>query len=237
MRSYVIAALIGGTALVAGCSLFEAPRIESPWSGRQVTEAELAREHEQRVKDLELEDAAERERIDADARAAQREFDDAVASLDLANQAELLELRSRFAERADEIDMSRLKQRRELQTEASVIAAKLEYGKSELERAQARADLFGGLLSTVAGNPATSAALSAVPIVGPILTAVLGYGVASSSSRRRKQAEDLAWEEAKREAREEQARNDKTWDESAAIAQQQALLAALLKKTEATVTA
>ena len=217
-----------GLAVTPGCALWETPRVVSPWSGRQVTDAELAAEHAAKLRDLAAEDAAERERIDAEARAARREFDAAVATLDLTQQQALIDLRSRFDGRAAEIDALRIKQDRERDTEAAMIAQRLREGRAQIARAQERQDFLGGLLATVAGNPATSAAVSAIPIVGPILTGVMGYAVAGSASRRRKQAEDAAWDEAKREAREEQARNDATWDQSAAAQQQQALLAALL---------
>lgn len=237
-RSAGLAAALLGLACVsgmAGCSLFEEARVRSPYSDREVTEAELAREHADKLRQLELEDKAEQKRIDNEAAKARREFDLAVGTIDLGQQQQLLELRARFDERADEIAGLRAKQERERGYEAAIIADKLASGTEALRAARERQDMIGGLITQVSDSPTTKTLVGMIPGVGSALVGLLGIASAATSAAKRRRdvlaaqaatmaARDAAWDEAQAAKEREVAVRDAHYDQGA----QQASVASML---------
>jgi hypothetical protein len=216
--------------------------VASPYSQRQVTAAELAVEHESKLRQLEAEYQAESAEVDAKAAQAQREFDAAIARLDLTNQQALIDLRAQFDAKADVIVGLRASQQRQQAIEAQILADKLAKGQGDLLRKQEQASFVNALLGSAANDPTVNAAISSVPVVGGLLAGLFGVVRGNVNARRAREdeaakaktlreVEHATWEEAKRDAESAQAKADKAWEDSQAAARLDGLQAAILQLT------
>lgn len=255
LRLGLLAAGLAGVLAMGGCKWLTEPRVKSPISGEEVTQSELRAEHaaaqeratakakadaeaaaaeaQRKAEALAAEDRAERERIEAEARAAKREFDAAVAGADLASQQALLELRSRFDSRADEIAALAAEQDREREYKASLIRADLsqtlasitsgtQSALDELKAQVSRADVRFAAIDernalidqgVSAVSPIAALALGSVPGVGGVLTGLWGLASGRAAKRqadreRNERAEDAKKFEAARK------REDELWEEA-----------------------
>lgn len=246
-----------GIGALAGCGMFTESKVDNPYTPDVVDpipESMLLYErerHEARLKRQAEEEASEKA---AEIARAKREFEIAVLNLEADSQVSVRELQSKYDLAVMDAELSQ--KRIERIFAAAVEESGRLYGaaRTTLEEKRAQADLWSGLIGGAIENPATMAAASMVPGGAAALSIVGNLWQMVSASRRRreaeaaiareriekaealrlaeiekKRAEDVAWEESKKEQEAAVVKRDENYAEGEKSASAAAMTAAMMQ--------
>jgi len=217
IRIVLIAMLAGSAFALPGCEFLE-PKVESPFTGRPVNEAGLAREIVQQEAKAKAEAQAAADKAAAEIRAAQATARQTAIDLQQRQAVTAAEIQATAArveaETGQKIADATATAAAAAKGLADRVAALNDQADAALAAIDAKKAQWGGILNAVASNPFVKGADGAT---GGAITGLLGLAggflARSVGSRKR---HDATWDEATAKAQAEaaaaKAREDAAWD-------------------------
>lgn len=230
-RPLVVALLAGSAFALGGCEFLE-PKVESPFTGRPVNEAGLAREIAQQEAKAKADAQAAADKAAADIRAAQATARKTAIDLQQRQAVTAAEIQATAArveaETGQRIDAAAAAVAAATKALTDRMAAIADQGDTAAQEIATKRQQWGGLLGAIANVPVLKQATGAA---GLDLSSLLNIALLGSNAyaiRAGRKKADQAWDEATKKAKAEaeaaRTREDASWD--AAQAQLLALHAA-----------